>query len=177
MCAPLTARSTGDGPPRRARREARAGEVVEREVVDAHVGAAGASERHARRPPSRAAIAATRGSSALRIAVPVGGQRLDELGLGPGDAVDAADALGVRRGDRRDDADVRPGDVAQPADLAEAAHAHLQHEHLGVVRRAEDGHRQALLVVEAALVGGHAPAGADGGTRRGPWCSSCRRCR
>ena len=85
--------------------------------------------------------------------------------LGPRHAVDAADPFGVGAADRGDHADVGPGDVAQPGDLAEAAHAHLQHEHLGVVGRAEDRDRQALLVVEAALVGRDPPAGADGGAR------------
>jgi hypothetical protein len=52
-----------------------------------------------------------------------------------------------------DHADVGPADRAEPGDLAEPAHPHLEDEHLGVERGAEDRHRQALLVVEAALVG------------------------
>ena len=46
-------------------------------------------------------------------------QRRDELALGPGDAVEPAERLGVRRGDRGDDADVGAPDGAQPGDLAE----------------------------------------------------------
>ena len=107
------------------------------------------------------AIAATNGSSALSTAVPVAGSAVDELGLGAGDALDAAQPFGVRGGDRRDDTDVGPADGAQAGDLAEPAHAHLEDQHLGVVRGTEDRHREPLLVVEAALVGGHPPRGAD----------------
>ncbi len=70
--------------------------------------------------------------------------------------------FGVGAGDRRDDADRRRGDVAQAGDLAEPAHAHLDHQHLDVVGSAEDRDRQPLLVVEAACVGGDPP-----GRRRG----------
>jgi hypothetical protein len=75
-----------------------------------------------------------------------------------------------------DDADVGLPDRGEPGDLAEPAHAHLQHQHLGVVRRAEDRHRQALLVVEAALVGGDPPRRADRSAHEGPSSWSCRRC-
>ena len=95
--------------------------------------------------------------------MPVAGSASTSSPLARATPVDAADALGVRRRDGRDDADVGAADGAQAGDLAEAAHAHLEHEHLGVVGRAEDRDRQALLVVEAALVGGDPPAGADGG--------------
>ena len=91
------------------------------------------------------------------------GQRLHELALGDRHAVDPTDPFGVRVTDGGDHPDVGSGDVAQPGDLAEPAHPHLQHEHLGVVRRVEDRDREALLVVEAALVG------------RGPSCGGARR--
>ena len=93
----------------------------------------------------------------------VAGQGGDELGLGAGDPLDAAEAIGVGGGHRGDDADGRWRNRAQPGDLAEAAHPHLQHEHLAAVVGAEHGDRQALLVVEAALVGDDAATGADRG--------------
>ena len=56
---------------------------------------------------------------------PVGRQRVDELRLRACDAVDRAHELEVDGPDGTDDADVRPDDLAEVGDLAEAAHAHL----------------------------------------------------
>ena len=64
--------------------------------------------------------------------MPVRGQRLDQFPLGAGDALDPPDPLGVGAGHRRHDADRGQGDVAQAGDLAEPAHAHLEHQHLDV---------------------------------------------
>ncbi len=89
-------------------------------------------------------------------------ERLNEFRFGPGHAVDPAEPRGVGCGDCGDDADRRRGDAAQAGDLPEAAHAHLQHEHVDAIGSVEDGHGQALLVVVAALVGGHAAPGTDG---------------
>ena len=90
------------------------------------------------------------------------GKSGDELGLGAGDPLDAAEAIGVGGGHRGDDADGRWSNRGQPGDLTEAAHAHLQHEHLAAVVGTEHGDWQALLVVEAALVGDDVATGADG---------------
>ena len=79
-------------------------------------------------------------------------------------ALDAADAFGVRFGDRGDDTDRRLGDGAQAGDLAEPAHAHLEHEHLDVVGRTQDRDGQPLIVVERPLVGGGTPAGPQHGS-------------
>jgi len=137
--------------PGRVQREGGARHRVERDVADAHLavghravehGAAGRATRHL--------------ADELVVAVedrdPVGRERLDQLALRPRHAGDVADPLGVRTGDAGDDAHVRPTDRAEPRDLTEAAHAHLEDHHGGVVGRVEDGGRQALVVVEASLV-------------------------
>ena len=58
-----------------------------------------------------------------------------------------------------DDADVGARDLAEPADVSEPTHPHLEDQHLGVVGGVENRDRKALLVVEAALVGRGAAAG------------------
>ena len=81
----------------------------------------------------------------------------DELGLGGGDRLHAAQQLEVDGPDVDDHADVGLGDPRQLGDLAAAAHRHLEHEHLGPGRRAEDGERQADLRVEVLGGGDDAP--------------------
>ncbi len=161
MWAPLTSRATGALPHGVCTSNRGRAQRVEDEPADADVGRAVVTERDDRgvgagghrRDPLVVGVEDRRAG---------GRQGFDELALRGGDALDAADALGVRRRHRRHDPDVGPTDGAEAGDLAEAAHAHLEHEDLGVGRGGEDRHRQALLVVEAALVGGHPPAGADG---------------
>ena len=81
-----------------------------------------------------------------------GPQAGDQLGLGRGHALDAAEQFEVDGADVDDHADVRLGDRRQLGDLARAAHRHLEHEHLGPRRRAEDGQRQPDLGVEVRAV-------------------------
>ena len=80
-----------------------------------------------------------------------GRQRLEQLRLRAGHALERADQLEVRRRDRRDHADVRPRDVAERRDLAEAAHGQLQHADLGVRLESGERERDAELGVEARL--------------------------
>ncbi len=75
----------------------------------------------------------------------------DQLRLGGGDRLQRAEQLEVDRPDVDDDADVGLGDRRQLGDLADAAHRHLEHEHLAAGRRGEDRQRQADLRVEVLL--------------------------
>ena len=63
-----------------------------------------------------------------------------------------ADELQMHRPDRRDHADVGLRDPRQLVDLPEPAHAHLEHEHLGALRRGEHGQREPDLGVEVRRV-------------------------
>ena len=149
----------GAAPPRRVDAEPRTGQAVELDGADAHV--AGDAERD---HVSTGSGAHRRDTFVVGVehGRPVGRQRFDQLTLGPSDAVDPADQFGVGVTDDGDHPDVRSGDLAELADVAEAAHAHLEDQHLGVVGGVQDRDRQSLFVVEAALVGGRAPARAAG---------------
>ena len=68
-------------------------------------------------------------------------------------AFDRAEQLQVHRPDARDDADLGSRDGAQLGDLADAAHAHLADDDLGVRLDAREGEREADLVVVPALGG------------------------
>ena len=96
------------------------------------------------------------GSPAGITAVAPGRQPGDQLGLGRGDRLDGAEQLEVHRPDADDHADVGLGDRGQLGDLAGAAHRHLEHQHLGARRRAEDLQRQADLGVEVRARGDRA---------------------
>ena len=61
------------------------------------------------------------------------------------------------RPDADDDADVRLGDLREFGDLAASAHRHLQDEHLGAARGAEDLQREADLGVEVRAARDGAP--------------------
>ena len=117
-------------PAERGRRRPRRGPPGRQSRKRMPVGAA-----RARRPPRRtsalgreaigrgpargvcAAIAATRASSALRMAQPSGGQRLDELALARLDGLDGAGAREMHAAHRGDDADGRAAPVGQERDL------------------------------------------------------------
>jgi len=110
--------------------ERRAGDLVEVQVGDAHVGAitiavkehrSGGDGAHRSHPE----VVDVEQREA------VGGQRCDQLRLRSRDAFDATHALTVRLGDACHDADGGPRNGAQLGDLTEPAHAHLQHQHLG----------------------------------------------
>ena len=80
----------------------------------------------------------------------------DDLGLGAGDVLARAEEPDMRGADLGDDAVGRLGDARERLDLPRAVHAHLEHEHLRVGGRRENGERQADEAVEVALGGVHA---------------------
>ena len=124
--------------PGRVDAETRTSEPVEDDVADAHV---------AGRPVGDHVGTGSRahGDHTFVVGVEHGGpggrECGDEFALGHGDAVEATDQLGVGMADDGDDADVGAGDLAQLADVAEPAHAHLEDQHLGVVRCVQDRDR------------------------------------
>ena len=133
-CAPRTASADGAAAPRRLERERGPQLGVERDSVGADVGVGTDGVPTATRTTAaavRAASPGVAGSSASSTASAVGGERLEQLALHPGDAVAAAEVLGVGEPDVGDDADVGPRDRAQRGDVAGDARAHLQHERLG----------------------------------------------
>ena len=71
-------------------------------------------------------------------AVPPARRPAEDLGLRLGDRLQRPQQLQVHGPDVRDRGHVGLGDLAQLGDLAEAAHRHLQHQHLGL-RRAPTG--------------------------------------
>ena len=77
-----------------------------------------------------------------------GRQLRDQLGLRLGDLLDRPHELEVDGPDVRDHPDVGMRDLRQLADLAHAAHRHLEHHHLHTDVRLEHGQRQADLGVE-----------------------------
>ena len=80
--------------------------------------------------PCASALARSRskcGLSAGMIAVPPGFQPFEDLALGVGDRLFAAEHLDMRGGDRGDDRDVRADLPGQRGDLAGVVHAHLEH--------------------------------------------------
>ena len=80
--------------------------------------------------------------------MPSGRQGFDQLALGRRDAFDGIESFHVSVADVRDYADVRAGDFGQPADFARVVHGHFEHGYAGVRWHAQDGERQADVVVE-----------------------------
>jgi len=83
---------------------------------------------------------------------------LHEFRLGPRHALDSTDMLRMSITDSCHHADRRLPDTAQPGDLAEMVHPHLQDQHLGIVGGVEDRARQTLVVVERLLIRRGSPA-------------------
>ena len=79
------------------------------------------------------------------------GQSLDRLGVRAGGVLDRPDELEVLRPESAHDGHVRARDLAELRDLPETAHAELGDEHPGVGLQAENGERQAELVVLARV--------------------------
>ena len=104
---------------------------------------------------STAAMAATRRSSAFRTARPSARQGGGQLRLGAGDGLDAAGPLQVRGMHRQHHAHLGARDLGQAGDLALGVHAHLEHRHLVRRLEAQQGHGQAGLGVQVALVAQH----------------------
>ena len=67
---------------------------------------------------------------------------------------------------------VGPGERGEVGDIALHVHAHLQHRRLGRGGQAQQGQRQADLVVLVALVGQHLARRAQHGGDRPPWSRS-----
>ena len=146
-CSPTTCSATGCSSPAATSVKRARAESSRRDPGGAHGGVVPRPGRQhcgagAGRPWPR-----TRGSSALRTAVPSVGQRLDEFALGDGDPLGAAELAEVRGADVEHHADAGPGDPAEPGDVPGAAGAHLQHEEAGLLVGAEHGERQADVVV------------------------------
>ena len=154
VLAPHRERTTAVAP-RRRRAGTRAQLVVEPDVDGAHVGvrrcSPTATVTHPARVPARPARACTRRRRRAPPA-PSAGERLEQLALDLGDAVPAAEVLGVGQADVGDHADLRAGDRAQLGDVAGEAGAHLDHDDLGVVGGAEQRQRDpASLLNEPGL--------------------------
>ena len=160
--------------PRCGERERGAGDAVADHLAGADVGAGAEAERASPRRRSAAAMAATRGSSALRTARPSPGSAAGSSRLRARDRLDAAGAQQVRWLDGQDDADLGARDLRQARDLALGVHAHLEHRHRCASAQAEEGHRQAGLAVQVPLVAQDASRCATARRRRSPWRSSCR---
>ena len=122
--------------------------VVEGDVGDPHVGVRRLTDRRTFAAARARRASTAYGQSALSMATPVGGERLEQLALDLGDARRAAEVLGVGEADVGDDPDVGAGDLGERGDVAGEAVAHLGHDHLGVEGRVEQGEREAGLVVE-----------------------------
>ena len=99
---------------------------------------------------SRPRYGSSSGSSGT-IAVPPLRQGGDDLRLGLCDLLHGSEQLEVHRADARDHAHVGTGDRAQLGDLADAAHAHLADDDLGVLIDPRQRQREADLVVVPAL--------------------------
>jgi len=87
------------------------------------------------------------------------GQGTHQLGLGLGDALDAAQALEMRRPHIGDHPYRRLSDGAQGRDLAQGIHPHLQHGAavLGLQAGESEGQANLVIVVALALERGHPP--------------------
>ena len=136
--------------------------------LDARPTVVGRSARPRRRRAGRARAAASpSGTTATRTCC-------SSSAFVRGDRLHRPEQLEVDRADRGDDADVGLGDRGQLGDLPRPAHAHLEHEHLGARRRAQDLQRQPDLRVEVRAAtrarGGAARAARAGG----PSSRSCR---
>ena len=166
-----------DRPPRRARVNAGPGELVERRSSSTRTSAVDARPERQDRAPACDAHRHDPLVVGVEDRGAVGGSASTSSPFARATPSMPPTQFGVRAATAVTTPIDGRADVAQPRDLAEPAHAHLEHQHLGVVGRAEDRHRQALLVVEAPLVGGHPHGRRRARRRRGPWCSSCRRCR
>ena len=124
-------------------------------------GPRGSAERTSTSPPGPKLIVARRwsrcgasaGASAGTTARPSVAQACQDLGLGRGDRLIAAEQLEMDRADVGDRGHVGLGDRAQLGDLAETAHRHLEHQELGLGRGREDRQRQADLGVEVLGAG------------------------
>jgi hypothetical protein len=98
------------------------------DVLRSHVGVGREAVRHhpsagpARHPADTLVV----GVEHREPAVGRGGELLDELGLGSLDGVEGPDPRQVDGLDRGDDADHRPADAGQIADLAADVHPHLE---------------------------------------------------
>ncbi len=84
---------------------------------------------------------------------PIGGQGGDQLGLGRNHPGQIGQHLGVLFGNRGDDPDVRAGQPAEQAQLTGTAGAHLQDQDVFRAVGAQQGQRQADLVVQIAQGG------------------------
>ena len=149
-CAPCSRRVTGADPsgvssvklgrPRSSSRTSAA--------RNGGVGLRGAAAEGDDAGPGAGGHGRTRGSSALRMATPSGGQGLDQLALGPRHLVQAAELAGVRVPDVQHHAVAGRRDAAQVGDVPDAPGGHLQHQVPGRVVGAQHGQRQAELGVE-----------------------------
>ena len=111
-----------DVAPRRHQLEGRAQLVVERGVHGAHVALLDAEgEQLGARPSGHRhhvlVVGVQHGRARCR-------QGLDQLALGLGHALERTEHLRVGAGHVGNDADVGPGQLAQPGDMAEASGAH-----------------------------------------------------
>ena len=111
-----------------------------------------------------AAIAATSGSSAFRMATPPsagGRQRLHQFGLRLGDGLHRAELADVRGADVEHGADPRRRDAGQRGDVPDAAGGQFQHQEAGGLVGAQRRVRVAELVVERLRRGDHLVGAVD----------------
>ena len=148
---PTTCRATGCVSPAAVQREAGAGRArrATTSVARTSASAPAAGGDHPG-PGARAAMPSTRGSSALRTAVPSSGSASTSSPLAP------AMPSGLPNSPRWAEPTLSTTPTcgratrAQPGDVPRAAGAHLQHEEAGVLVGVEHGERQADVVVVRA---------------------------
>ena len=116
----------------------------------------------------RAAIAATRGSPALRTAVPAAGSAATSSPLAAATASIEPKVSVWTAATAGHDPHRRPGDGAQRGDVPGAPRPHLDDRGLGAVVRAEQREGHAELVVERPGAGHGAPPGGERARRGGP---------
>ena len=142
------------GTPRRRQPESRSQVAVEHDALRPHLGA---SLHRVAQDRARADRGHARHPRIVEVQDGDArrGQRRHQLALGPGDTVEITEVLHVGHGDARHDADVRTSHLGQARDVSHAAGAHLQDDPLGIVRRIEEGEREPQFVVEGPLARRH----------------------
>ena len=108
------------------------------------------------RPANADVLAPIRSSSALATSTVCRRGVFENLGFRVRDGVDGAKEPHVRIADIGPDADVRPGDADERANLARVVHAQLDDSHVRPRRQPDERQRQPDVVVEIPVVSHHA---------------------
>ena len=123
--------------------------VVVRDTGQHHVNTRRLSERIANE--RRKVVLAAQNQQRREVAG--GAHTLDNLGLGAGDVLAAAQDTDVGGSDLAHDGKIGVGRLGQALNLMKMVHAHLEHQDLGIGRSGKHRERHADQVVEIALRG------------------------